>query len=239
MKSFVKGLALAVACAVASAAWAGKSSIGFKFEADHTDCLYKLGEEAVVTVTATNGAGETLAMRERLAAHRSDPACSGCHAVMDPLGFALENFDAIGTWRTEDRDAGEAIDASGELADGTVVVGPVGLRAALLENPEQIAQTLTEKLLIYALGRSLSHNDMPAVRKIVREAARNDYRFSAILTGIVGSRARWRTIRPTRRRSKNTAGFWPRTANGQATRFSEKLPRVRRGTTRMPRDTAR
>jgi hypothetical protein len=104
---------------------------------------------------------------------------------MDPLGFALENFDAIGTWRTKDRDANEPIDSSGQLADGTVVNGPVDLRNALLEQPDQIVQTMTEKLMTYALGRGVEYYDMPAVRTIVREAAREDYRFSAILTGIV------------------------------------------------------
>jgi len=126
-------------------------------------------------------------VRERLEVHRESPACNGCHGVMDPLGFALENFDAIGKWRTRDRDAGEPIDASGQLADGTVVDGPGELREALLARPENFVQTLTEKLLIFALGRGLEHYDMPTVRRIVREAAAEDYRFSALLTGIVTS----------------------------------------------------
>jgi hypothetical protein len=126
-------------------------------------------------------------VRERLEMHRSNPSCSGCHSVMDPLGFALENFDAIGAWRVKDREAGVAIDSSGQLADGTVVDGPVDLRAALLDEPSQFVQTLTEKLMIYALGRSVEHYDMPAVRRIVREAAREDYRFSALLAGIAQS----------------------------------------------------
>ncbi|HEY8521170.1 MAG TPA: DUF1592 domain-containing protein [Gammaproteobacteria bacterium] len=126
-------------------------------------------------------------VRERLEAHRKNPTCNGCHGVMDPLGFALENFDAIGAWRTFDRDAGEAIDSTGELADGTVVHGPVELREKLLEEPEQFVQTLTEKLMIFALGRGLEHYDMPAVRKVVRDAARDDYRFSSILVGIATS----------------------------------------------------
>jgi len=126
-------------------------------------------------------------VRERLEMHRSNPTCNGCHGVMDPLGFALENFDAIGAWRVKDREAGEAIDSSGQLADGTVLNGPVDLRNALLEDPTQFVQTLTEKLMIYALGRSVEHYDMPAVRRIVRDAARDDYRFSAILAGIAQS----------------------------------------------------
>jgi hypothetical protein len=124
-------------------------------------------------------------VRERLEVHRETPTCNGCHGVMDPLGFALENFDAIGAWRTQDREAGQPIDSSGQLADGSVVNGPVDLREALLERPDQIAQTLTEKLMIFALGRGVEYSDMPAVRKIVRAAAKDDYRFSAILTGIV------------------------------------------------------
>ncbi len=126
-------------------------------------------------------------VRERLEMHRSNPSCNGCHGVMDPLGFALENFDAIGAWRVKDREAGAAIDSSGQLADGTVVDGPVDLREALLAEPSQFVQTLTEKLMIYALGRSVEHYDMPAVRRIVRDAAREDYRFSAILAGIARS----------------------------------------------------
>jgi mono/diheme cytochrome c family protein len=126
-------------------------------------------------------------VRERLEMHRNNPSCNGCHGVMDPLGFALENFDAIGAWRVKDREAGIAIDSSGQLADGTVVDGPVDLREALLAEPTQFVQTLTEKLMIYALGRSVEHYDMSAVRRIVRDAARDDYRFSAILAGIARS----------------------------------------------------
>jgi hypothetical protein len=126
-------------------------------------------------------------VRERLEMHRSNPSCNGCHGVMDPLGFALENFDAIGAWRVKDREALEAIDSSGELADGTVVDGPVDLREALLADPTQFVQTLTEKLMIYALGRGVEYFDMPAVRRIVRDARREDYRFSAILAGIAQS----------------------------------------------------
>jgi hypothetical protein len=106
---------------------------------------------------------------------------------MDPLGFALENFDAIGAWRVKDREALAAIDSSGQLADGTVVDGPKDLRAALLAEPTQFVQTLTEKLMIYALGRSVEYYDMPAVRRVVRDAKRENYRFSAILAGIAQS----------------------------------------------------
>jgi hypothetical protein len=126
-------------------------------------------------------------VRERLEQHRANPTCKACHGVMDPLGFALENFDAIGVWRTKDRETATAIDSTGELADGTLVHGPVELRKALLAKPNQFVETLTEKLMTFGLGRSIDYNDMPAVRKVVREAARDNYRFSALLTAIAES----------------------------------------------------
>jgi hypothetical protein len=104
---------------------------------------------------------------------------------MDPLGLALENFDAIGGFRT--MEPGGQVDASGQLADGTPVEGPATLREALLERPGQFATTLTEKLLTYALGRGLEHSDMPVVRSIVARAADDDYRMSSIMMGIIGS----------------------------------------------------
>ena len=119
--------------------------------------------------------------------HRSKPTCNACHGVMDPLGFALENFDAIGEWRSQDRWAGIPIDASGELIDGTKVSGPADLRKALLKRSPQFVQTLTEKLMTYALGRSVEYYDMPTVRQIVRDAARDNYRFSSLVTGIAKS----------------------------------------------------
>jgi hypothetical protein len=107
---------------------------------------------------------------------------------MDPLGFALENFDAVGAWRTRDGGTlGTPVDASGQLVDGTQVDGAVPLRKALLRQPETFVRTLTEKLLTYALGRGLTASDMPGVRSIVRESARRDYRFSALVLGIVNS----------------------------------------------------
>jgi hypothetical protein len=126
-------------------------------------------------------------VRARLEAHRNNPSCDACHGIIDPLGFALENFDAVGRWRDEDREAREPIDASGVLIDGTPVSGPVELRRAILARPEQFVQTLTEKLMTYALGRSLEAGDMPTVRRIVREAEASDYRFSALVWGIVNS----------------------------------------------------
>jgi mono/diheme cytochrome c family protein len=124
-------------------------------------------------------------LRERMERHRASPTCAGCHKLMDPLGFALENFDAIGAWRT--REAGVAIDASGQLADGTSVDGVVALRSALLARSDVFVRTLTEKLMIYGLGRGLQYFDMPVVRDIVRQAERQQYRFSGIMMGIVTS----------------------------------------------------
>lgn len=124
-------------------------------------------------------------VRERMELHRQHPACAACHKVMDPLGFALENFDATGRWRS--MDSGAKIDASGVLLDGTEVDGPVALRKALLARPEVFATTFAEKLMTYALGRGLDYNDMPALRAVVRQAAQNDYRFSSIVMGIVRS----------------------------------------------------
>jgi hypothetical protein len=136
-----------------------------------------------------NDIGTTKAptVRELMARHRANPACFSCHAVMDPLGFALENFDATGAWRNIDRYAETTIDASGELPDGTSIDGPDDLREALLEHPRNFVQTFTERLLIYALGRAIEYYDMPAVRRIVRSAEADDYRFSSIVWGIVSS----------------------------------------------------
>lgn len=127
----------------------------------------------------------SLPIRQRLAAHRADKACAGCHAPMDPIGFAFENFDAIGQWRTHEGES--VVDASGKLPDGTEIRGVAGLERGLLKRPDLFARTLTEKLLTFALGRGIEPNDGPAVRKIVREAASEDYRFSAIILRIVSS----------------------------------------------------
>jgi hypothetical protein len=130
--------------------------------------------------------GKPMSVRERMEEHRRNPACASCHAIMDPLGFALENFDAVGKWRTAGDD-GAAIDASGMLLDGVKADGPVSLRAALLGLPERFASALAEKLLIFALGRGLDYNDAPAVRKIAARAAGSDYRFSSLILGVVES----------------------------------------------------
>jgi hypothetical protein len=130
--------------------------------------------------------GQAMTVRQRLELHRADPACASCHAVMDPLGFALENFDAVGSWRVKGED-GLAIDASGQLASGQAVDGVDALRKALLEQPAQFADTFTRQLLTYALGRGLEASDMPVVRHIVRDARPEQYRFSDIVLGIVRS----------------------------------------------------
>jgi len=126
-----------------------------------------------------------LSVRERLEQHRQNPACASCHVRMDPLGFALENFDATGKWRT--MEDGVPVDASAALPDGTKFEGVAGLRKLLLSHPEQFAGTFSEKLLTYALGREVEYYDLPAVRKITREAAASDYRWSAIVLGIIKS----------------------------------------------------
>jgi hypothetical protein len=125
-------------------------------------------------------------IRERLAQHRSSASCNGCHSVIDPLGFALENFDVIGAWRSVD-ESGKPVDASGSTLGGAKVEGLSGLRSLLLDQPEQFPRTVTEKLLAYALGRRIEYYDEPAVRKIVRDAAAQNYRWSSIIVGIVKS----------------------------------------------------
>ena len=133
------------------------------------------------------GTTKALTVRQMMAKHRASPTCSSCHAVMDPLGIALENFDATGMWRDRDRYAGAAIDSSGVLPDGTPINGPDDLRKALLKRPEQFAQTFAEGLLTYATGRKLEYYDMPTVRRIVHGAAATDYRFSTIVQAVVKS----------------------------------------------------
>ena len=126
-------------------------------------------------------------LRAQMELHNSKPFCAGCHKIMDPVGFALENFDAVGQWRTEEH--GEPIVASSKLVDGTEIDGASDLRNALLNYSDRFVQTVTEKLMTYALGRGLEYYDMPAVRSIARSAARDDYRFSSIIVGIVESQA--------------------------------------------------
>jgi Protein of unknown function (DUF1592)/Protein of unknown function (DUF1588)/Protein of unknown function (DUF1585) len=129
-----------------------------------------------------------LSIRERLAQHRQLASCNSCHSVIDPLGFALENFDVIGGWRSVD-ERGRPVDATGTTVSGAKVEGLQGLRALLLANPEQFPRTVTEKLMTYALGRRLEYYDRPAVRKIARDAAAANYSWSSIVVGIAKSPA--------------------------------------------------
>jgi mono/diheme cytochrome c family protein len=143
-------------------------------------------------------------VRARLEIHRQAKSCNACHGVIDPLGFALENFDAIGAWQSKDRETGTRID-SGDTIHGVKVGGPDDLRAVLLRRPDQFAQTLTTRLMTFALGRGVEANDMPTIRAIVRAAAADDYRFSSIVTGIVRSDAFTHTVVPMPRPDATTA----------------------------------
>jgi hypothetical protein len=140
----------------------------------------------VPALKENNEGGKALSVRERLEEHRKSPACASCHKIMDPLGFALENFDATGQWRAKSED-GAPIDASGVLLDGSKVDGPTTLRASLMGRPDVFVSTLTEKLMTYALGRGVDYNDQPTIRAIVAHAVTDHYRFSDLVTGIVKS----------------------------------------------------
>ncbi|HXJ41631.1 MAG TPA: DUF1592 domain-containing protein, partial [Bryobacteraceae bacterium] len=139
----------------------------------------------VPTLKENAGGLKNLPMRERIAEHRANPTCASCHNIMDPLGFSLENFDAVGRWRTTDEN--KPVDASGALPDGTKFDGAAGLQRALVNRPDIFVGTLTEKLLTYSLGRGADYYDGPAVRKVVSDAGRSDYKFSAVILGIINS----------------------------------------------------
>jgi hypothetical protein len=139
----------------------------------------------VPALQETSTDGKVLSLRERMERHRANPVCAGCHKVMDPIGFALENFDGVGRWRNTEE--GAAIDTSGTLFNGANVDGIIGLRQNLVAQPEIFVGVMTEKMLTYALGRGLEYYDMPAVRRIVRDGRSNDFRFSSIVLGIVRS----------------------------------------------------
>ena len=143
-------------------------------------------------------------VRARLEVHRRAKSCNACHGVIDPLGFALENFDAIGAWQAKDRETGTRIDA-GDTIHGVKVGGPDELRAVLLRRPDQFVQTLTTRLMTFALGRGVEAEDMPTIRRIVRAAAANDYRFSSIVSGIVRSEAFTLTMVPMPKPATTTA----------------------------------
>ena len=138
-----------------------------------------------VPALETSSDGKILTMREAMVMHRENPACRVCHAAMDPIGFSLENYDVVGKWRREF--AGQPIDASGLLPDGNTFDGPDGLQGLLLERPDDLVGTITEKLMRFALGRSLEYYDMPEVRAVVRAASEEDYRWSSIILGVVES----------------------------------------------------
>ena len=140
---------------------------------------------ASANLPETNVAGKFATVRERLTQHRANPVCANCHARMDPLGFALENFDATGQWRTQE--GYQPIDTSAVLPDGTTFDSPAGLRRWLLRFPKQIVANATEKLLTYALGRGVEYYDAPAVRQITRRAAQSNYSFSSLVLGVVES----------------------------------------------------
>jgi hypothetical protein len=137
------------------------------------------------TLEGDDGGSVATSVRERLEAHRSNPVCAACHQIMDPIGFALENFDLIGAWR--DTDGERPIDARAVLSDGTPISGPGDLRAALLGRADAFVETATEKLMTYALGRRLEYYDMPAIRGIVGNAGADDYRFSSLVLGVIMS----------------------------------------------------
>jgi hypothetical protein len=128
-------------------------------------------------------------LRARLEQHRANPTCFACHGVMDPLGFALENFSAVGQYRSDDPDTHTKLDASGVLPDGTHANGPSDLRRALSADPELFVRAFTENLMTFALGRETDYRDMPVVRSIVRRAAKDDYRFESLVLGIASSDA--------------------------------------------------
>ncbi|MDR2213174.1 MAG: DUF1585 domain-containing protein, partial [Pseudomonadales bacterium] len=144
------------------------------------------GVEANIDVSVPQGA-VARSVRQRLERHRTNPSCAACHDIIDPIGFALENFDLIGRWR--DTEEGQPVDANARLWDGTPLFGSAELRQALLDRDALFVQALTEKLMTYALGRVVSYSDMPSVRNIVDEAARTDYHFAALVQGIVASEA--------------------------------------------------
>jgi hypothetical protein len=142
---------------------------------------------ALEDTKATAESGRVLSVRERMEQHRNNPQCTSCHRVIDPLGLALENFDATGKWRV--RDGGVPVDTKGELFDGAAIEGPDGLRDALLRHKDVVLLGFTRSLMTYALGRRVEAFDMPAVRRIIRDAEAQDYRLSAFVSGIVESDA--------------------------------------------------
>ena len=142
---------------------------------------------ALEETKGTTETGRTLSVRERMEQHRSNPACTSCHRVIDPLGLALENFDATGKWRIND--GGAPVDSGGQLFDGTSIEGPAGLRGAVLRHKDAFLLSFTRSFMTYALGRRVEAADMPAVRAIIRGAEAQNYRISAFVSGVIGSDA--------------------------------------------------
>jgi len=128
-------------------------------------------------------------LRELLEQHRKNPTCFACHGIMDPLGFALENFNTVGQYETFDRDTLTLLDASGVLPDGTVIKKPEDLTRALVSKPDQFVQSLTERLMTYALGREVTYLDMPTVRRVVKAAEKDDYRFASLVYNVISTDA--------------------------------------------------
>jgi hypothetical protein len=159
----------------------------------------------VPDLTENQPGEEALSLRARMEAHRRNPTCATCHRVMDPLGFALENFDGVGEWRA--KEPGGRIDPVGQLADGSAVDGPIGLRKAVLQHPEMFVRTVTQKLMTYGLGRGVEYEDMPLVRRIARDAAQREYKWSAIVLGLVRSA-------PFQMKKAQTVGAGPAVAAG-------------------------
>jgi hypothetical protein len=154
------------------------------------------GVPALEETKGSTDEGRILTTRERMEMHRSNPTCNACHRFMDPVGLSLDNFDVIGQWRT--RENGAPLDTRGQLWDGTPVSNPTELQQALLTRKERLLENFTENMMSYALGRRIEYYDMPAIRKIVDAAERNDYRMSSIVLGVVNSDAfRMRTTAET------------------------------------------
>ena len=148
--------------------------------------------------TENEKSGEQLSLRDAMIKHRADPACANCHARMDPIGFAMENFDAVGKWR--DQDAGKPVEVKSTLADGTVVDGVAGVKSLLLKDPDRFVGAIAQKLLMYGIGRNVQYFDAPAVRKIVRDSAANDYKFSSLVLGVTKSAPfQMRTVKAERK----------------------------------------
>ncbi len=139
----------------------------------------------VPALKTESGAGQALSMREAMLQHRANPACAGCHAKMDPIGFALENFDATGRWR--DEDGGKPIDVASSLPDGTRLDGVDGVRQLVLRDPALFVEAMTSKLLMYAVGRNVQYYDGPAIRAIARESQQRNYTFASLVEGVVAS----------------------------------------------------